>query len=90
MMTLAANLNMDISLNYPESMPYHENAGIHATASGNCLAGRLLCYDSIRLFFNGQVECATRHDPHDPSPGNTAILLQPLARPALCLHCHNK
>jgi predicted CXXCH cytochrome family protein len=90
MMTSAANLDSDLSNDRPISMPYHENAGSHAIARGICHVGHPLCFDSILPFFNGQVECATCHDPLDTSHGNTTMLHQPLAGPTLCLHCHNK
>ncbi len=90
MMTLAANLDTDLSNDRPISMPYHENAGNHATARGNCHVGHPVRFDSILSFFNSQVECATCHNQHDTSPGNTTMLRQPLAGPALCRHCHCK
>lgn len=90
MTTLVTNFGTDSTNDRLVSMPYHENAQIHASARGNCHAGHALHFGSILPFFNGQVECATCHDPHDTYHGNTTMLRQPLARPAPCLHCHNR
>jgi len=90
MTTLVTHFGTDPSNDRLVSMSYHENARIHAAARGNCRVGHPLCFDSILPFFNGRVECATCHDQHDTSPGNTTTLRQLLVGLALCLHCHNK
>jgi hypothetical protein len=90
MMALAEKLDTDPSNDRRISKPYHGDAGIHATARGNSHVGRRLRFDSILPFFNGQVDCATCHAPHDTSPGITTMLHQPLGGQALCLLCRGK
>jgi hypothetical protein len=87
---LDPNLDTNQSNDRPISVSYHENAGSHAIARGNCYVGHPLRFDSILSFSNGQLHCSTRHDQHDTSPGNTTMLRQIFAGPALCLHCHTK
>jgi predicted CXXCH cytochrome family protein len=90
MMTSAANPDTDLSNDRPLSTPYHENAGSHAIARGNYPVGHPPRFDSILPFFSSRVECAICHDSHNTSSGNTTMVRQLLAGPALCLHCYNK
>jgi predicted CXXCH cytochrome family protein len=41
-------------------------------------------------FFDGRVECATCHDPHNGGPSEPGLLRRTVAGSALCLWCHSK
>ncbi len=42
-------------------------------------------------FFEGRVECASCHEPHDRTPtGVPHMLRKTMVRSELCFHCHNK
>ena len=40
-------------------------------------------------FYDGKVECASCHDPHNGGTG-TKLLRLPILNSTLCLHCHGK
>lgn len=41
-------------------------------------------------FYDGKLECATCHEPHNNGAGGVKFLRKTTAGSALCLHCHDK
>ena len=59
---------------------------VTATAGSSGMKGS---FGSNVKFYSNKVECASCHDPHNPT-GSTKMLRASLADSALCLECHNK
>jgi predicted CXXCH cytochrome family protein len=88
----AANLGTNLSDDHPISIPWD-----HQTMSG----GRPSCSNCHSFhgalpynlpFYNGYLECATCHEPHNKTPAGGAVkmLRKSLTQSAICLHCHGK
>lgn len=89
-------IGSDLSNDHPVGFIY--NAALAAADPTGTLATPL---DAMRVdvagklrLFNGQMECATCHNPHDndqcSTPGDCRFLVVNNAGSALCLTCHNK
>jgi predicted CXXCH cytochrome family protein len=90
-MTGAALLGTDLTDDHPISFVYDTalsdlDGGLHDPATQTSGLGGSIDSD---MLFDGQVQCASCHDPHG-SPGVPKLLRISNAGSALCLICHNK
>ncbi|MFA5242329.1 MAG: cytochrome c3 family protein [Sulfuricella sp.] len=77
----AAFLGTDLSNEHPVNMAYDDTINTGLNPVGNVTAAGLKLY-------NGKVECATCHDPHNANIG--VFLRMTNAQSALCTTCHLK
>jgi predicted CXXCH cytochrome family protein len=90
-MTGAALLGTDLTDDHPISFVYDTalsglDGGLHDPATQASGLGGSIDSD---MLFDGQVQCASCHDPHG-SPGVPKLLRISNAGSALCLICHDK
>jgi predicted CXXCH cytochrome family protein len=83
-----ALIGTDLANDHPVGISMNHEAGLNCQNCHNLHQTPSLV--SALPFFNGKVECATCHDPHNTTPGNTKLLRMPLSNSQLCLHCHAK
>lgn len=88
MVTGNANLGTDLTNDHPVNFLY--NAAL-ATADGGLQTPASLTWvdagQTVPLYA-GTVQCASCHDPHDPT--NAPFLVKSNSASALCVTCHNK
>ncbi len=83
-----AKIGTDLSNDHPVSIKWkHQNS---LPSCNNCHDVHGKPYSSILPFFDGYVECATCHDPHNGTPANGHMLRMDNSGSKLCLYCHGK
>ncbi|HLP76861.1 MAG TPA: cytochrome c3 family protein [Candidatus Paceibacterota bacterium] len=91
MMSGGALIGVDLSNDHPIGITMYHDSRDGALRCQNChnmhLSPSMI---SPLPFFSGKVECATCHDPHNKTPGNSKLLRKPITGSELCLHCHAK
>ncbi len=89
-----ANLGTNLSDDHPVSIKWKHQNRNPARQLPNCFnchkRGGWRPITSELPFFDGYVECATCHDPHNGTSGYGHLLRKTLAGSRLCLHCHRK
>jgi len=84
-----ANLGTDLSDDHPVSFDWtHEPIGGSCSQCHDFHGSSGTTFVSPLPFFDGRVECATCHDPHNNAP-EVKMLRMTLAGSSLCLHCHS-
>ncbi len=81
-----ALIGTDLANDHPVSIRWDH---VGSASCGNChnLHGGGV---SVLPFYDGKVECATCHEPHNAVAGTTKMLRKTIVGSALCLHCHGK
>ncbi len=92
--TGSALIGTDLRSSHPVGIQFtHHQSPTSCGQCHNVFGGGQSLLESPLPFFDGKVECASCHNPHDntpQNPGGTHMLRLPIAASQICFHCHDK